>query len=217
MLRAVFHEHWGERFHLWKLTEISCAADTSGGVKRIAIRSLVFMVFHEVLVILTKVTDDTFYRSDTAVVRKFKSIENGILAVGSFFFHQAFGSLPHETPFEHKPLEAIAIELEGRKEANHEVLISHLVDFAMSVEKREVASNGKEKVVVPWWQRGESILERFGNRDTIAMLLVDGILKELGKDLIIKIPKPLLEQGANGVGIIEVFLFEKVDVTLCRV
>jgi len=125
-------------------------------------------------------------------------------------------SLPAVSPALDQPPETQCINSHAWLEANAQVAVVHLVFVGVSQEKRKVAGNSKEKIVVEWREIRELINEHL--RDCIGgtvMCLSDTILGSLGEQLVRKFTEPSLQHGADDVDIVEITLLKKVDVTLC--
>lgn len=75
-----------------------------------------------------------------------------------------------------------------------------------------MAGDGEEEVVIPRWQQRKFVFEHLRYLDGIWILLVDLSLNGFWKDLSGQFSKPRLEQGADDVDIVEIVLFEKINV-----
>jgi hypothetical protein len=68
-------------------------------------------------------------------------------------------ALPAVAPIQNKELEAESVNLDGRLEADAQIIVVHLVELGAGVQQADVAGNGEEEVIVEWRELGELVLE----------------------------------------------------------
>lgn len=79
-----------------------------------------------------------------------------------------------------------------------------------------MARNGKEKIVIEWWEVRELLDQQFGHLFCSGAFPGDSILGLFRKELIGKFTKPSFEHRANNVDIIQVVLLKQVDVVFYK-
>lgn len=122
--------------------------------------------------------------------------------------------MPAVTPVQNEKLEAESVDPDGRLEADAQVIVVHFVELGARVQKTDVASDGKEEIVVKWRQLGELVLQHLRRGFGALAFLLDAVLDSLWKDLIWKLTKPVLEQRSNDIGVIQVVVRDEVNIAV---
>ena len=142
-----------------------------------------------------------------------QAFEDAVLLGEGLFFGPA--ALPAVTPVADEELEAEAVDAEAGLEADAEILVVHAVLVDVGVEETEVARDGEEEVVVPWWQLGECVFEHLGHFNCTGTCCGDLALGVFGENFVGKFTEPGFEHGTDDIDVVEFTLVEEVDIALC--
>ena len=123
--------------------------------------------------------------------------------------------MPTVAPIQDKELEAERIDLDGRLKAYAQIAVVHLVELSTGVQQTNVACDGKEKIIIEGWQFRQLVFQHLRSALGALALLLDPRLRRLGKDFVRELPKPVLEERADDVGIIEIVIRNQIDVSVC--
>lgn len=99
----------------------------------------------------------------------------------------SLATLPTISPVADEELEAEGINLHARLEANAQVSIIHLVLLGVRKEKREVAGNGEEEVVVEGREVREFVDEQLRDLLRASAFTGNSVLCSLWKEFIWKL------------------------------
>jgi len=130
--------------------------------------------------------------------------------IGVLIFSLA--TLPTISPVADKEFEAEGINLHARLEADAQVSVIHFVLLGVRKEKREVAGNGEEEVVVEGGEVREFVDEQLRDLLRASAFTGNSVLCSLWKEFIWKFAQPGLEHRADDVYVVQIVLFEEVDI-----